>query len=93
MQQAAQPDPQAQQMAMEHSNYSLPYSRVRLQSMLGLIIQARAGKLAVEAQLAPEEIEIEKIEAVTRNLKEGDQDDKEFERRLKVANTLLKKKS
>ena len=44
------------------------------------------------AQLAPEELEIEKIEAVTKNLKEGNEEDREFERRLKVANTLLKEK-
>ena len=42
--------------------------------------------------MAPEELEIEKIEAVTKNLKEGNEEDREFERRLKVANTLLKEK-
>jgi hypothetical protein len=54
--------------------------------------QARAGKYAVEAQLAPKELEIDKINAITRNLREGDDDDKEFERRMKVAETLLKEK-
>ena len=54
--------------------------------------QARAAKLAVEAQIAPEELEIDKINAITRNLKEGDQEDREFERRLKVADRLLKKR-
>ena len=39
-----------------------------------------------------QEVEIEKINAITRNLKEGDQEDKEFERRMKVADTLLKEK-
>jgi hypothetical protein len=54
--------------------------------------QARAQKYLVDAQIAPQELEIDKIEAITRNLKDGDQDDKEFERRLKVAQTLLKEK-
>ncbi len=45
-----------------------------------------------DAQLAPQELEIDQIEAITRNLQAGDQDDKEFERRLKVAQTLLKEK-
>jgi hypothetical protein len=40
----------------------------------------------------PQELEIDKINAITRNLKEGDQEDKEFERRMKVAETLLKEK-
>jgi hypothetical protein len=47
----------------------------------------------METQLAPEELQIEKIEAITRNLKEGDADDKEFERRLKIAEVALKEKS
>ena len=52
---------------------------------------ARATKLAAEAQAVPMELEIDRISAVTRNLREGDQDDKEFERRMRVAETLLKK--
>ena len=52
--------------------------------------QARAGKYAVETQLAPEELQIDKINAITRNLQAGDEDDKEFDRRLKLANALLK---
>ena len=54
--------------------------------------QARAAKLAAEAQAVPEELEIDKINAITRNLREGDQDDKEFERRMRVAETLLKER-
>ena len=44
----------------------------------------------MEAQLEPQEVEIKKIEAITRNLQAGDQDDKEFERRLKIAEVALK---
>jgi hypothetical protein len=55
--------------------------------------QARAAKLAAEAAVVPQELEIDKINAITRNLKEGDQEDKEFERRMKVAETLLKEKA
>ncbi len=94
MQQASQPNPQAQQMAMQAQQVQLALQQSQTAALNAQAqeSQARAGKLTVEAQLAPEEVEIEKIEAVTRNLKEGDQDDKEFERRLKVANTLLKEK-
>ena len=49
-------------------------------------------KMAVETQLAPQELEIDRIKAITTNLQSGDQDDKEFERRLKMAQTMLKEK-
>jgi hypothetical protein len=52
--------------------------------------QARAGKYGIETQLAPQELEIDKISAITRNLQAGDKDDKEFERRLRVAEVALK---
>ncbi len=94
MQQAAQPNPQAQQMAMQAQQVQLALQQSQAAALNAQAqeSQARAGKLAVEAQLAPEELEIEKIEAVTKNLKEGNEEDREFERRLKVANTLLKEK-
>ena len=53
---------------------------------------ARAQKLAAEAAVVPQELEIDKINAITRNLREGDQEDKEFERRMRVADSLLKEK-
>ena len=94
MQQANQPNPQAQQMAMQAQQVQLALQQSQTAALNAQAAesQARAGKLAVEAQLAPEELEIEKIEAVTKNLKEGNEEDREFERRLKVANTLLKEK-
>jgi len=55
--------------------------------------QARAQKYQIEAQLAPQELEIDKIEAITKNLREGDADDKEFERRLKIADLAIKEKA
>jgi hypothetical protein len=53
---------------------------------------ARATKLSAEAQAVPQELEIDRINAITRNLREGDAEDKEFERRMRVADTLLKEK-
>jgi hypothetical protein len=48
--------------------------------------------MAVETQLAPQELEIDRIKAITTNLQAGSEDDKEFERRLKMAQTMLKEK-
>jgi hypothetical protein len=94
MQQASQPNPQAQQMAMAAQQAQIEFQQSQTAALQAQAAesQARAAKYAMETQLAPEELQIEKIEAITRNLKEGDQEDKEFERRLKVADALLKEK-
>jgi hypothetical protein len=92
MQQASQPNPQAQQMAMQaqQSQIAFQQSQTAALNAQAAESQAKASKIAVETQLAPQELEIDRIEAITRNLKEGDAEDKEFERRLKVADRLLK---
>ena len=94
MQQANQPNPQAQQMAMAAQQSQLEFQQSQTAALVGQAAesQARAGKLSIETQLAPEELEIERINSVTRNLREGNEDDKEFERRLKVADRLLKQR-
>jgi hypothetical protein len=92
MQQAQQPNPQAQQMAQAAQQAQLEFQQSQTAALMAQAqeSQARANKYMVDAQIAPEELEIDKIEAITRNLEAGDQDDKEFERRLKVADALLK---
>ena len=94
MQQAQQPDPQAQQMAQMAQQTQMEFQQSQTSALQAQAAesQARAAKYAMETQLLPEELQIEKIEAITRNLKEGDQEDKEFDRRLKVADALLKEK-
>jgi len=94
LQEAEEPDPQAQQMEMITQQAQLAFQQSQTAALNGQAAesQARAAKYAMETQLAPEELQIEKIEAITRNLKEGDQEDKEFERRLKVADRLLKER-
>jgi hypothetical protein len=91
--QASQPNPQAQQMAQaaQQTQMQFQQSQTQLLASQAQESQARAAKLAAEAQAVPMELEIDRINAVTRNLREGDAEDKEFERRMKVADTLLKK--
>ena len=94
MQQAMQPNPEAQQMAQAAQQAQLQFQQSQT-AALGAQAQesaARATKLAAEAQAVPMELEIDRINAVTRNLREGDQEDKEFERRMRVADTLLKER-
>jgi len=92
--QASQPNPQAQQMQQQVQQLQMQFqqSQTAALSAQAQESQARAAKLAAEAQAVPQELEIDKINAITRNLKEGDAEDKEFERRMKVAETLLKEK-
>ena len=94
MQQAMQPNPEAQQMAQAAQQAQLEFQQSQT-AALGAQAQesaARASKLVAEAQAVPMELEIDRINAVTRNLREGDAEDKEFERRMRVADTLLKER-
>ena len=95
MKQASQPNPEEQQMAMAVQQSQLQLQQAQTSALQGQAeeSQARAVKYAVDAQLAPQELEINKIDAITKNLREGDEDDKEFERRLKIANIALKEKT
>ncbi len=90
MAQAMQPNPQQQQV--QQAQMAFQQSQTDALSAQAQESQARAAKLAAEAQAVPQELEIDKINAITRNLREGDAEDKEFERRMKVADTLLKEK-
>ena len=94
MQQAMQPNPEAQQMAMAAQQAQLQFQQSQTAALSAQAQEsnARATKLAAEAVAVPQELEIDKINAITRNLREGDQDDKEFERRMRVAETLLKER-
>ena len=94
MRKAMEPNPEAQQMAMasQQSQIELTNSQTAALTAQSQESGARAVKLAVEADIAPKELQIDLINAITRNLKEGDGEDKEFDRRLKTAQTLLKER-
>ena len=49
-------------------------------------------KALAEAQAIPQELEIDRIKAVTANLQAGDADDKEFKKRLEISKQLLKER-
>jgi len=92
MQQASQPDPQQQQMAQMAQQAQMQLQQAQTAALQGQAneSEARASKYIVDAELAPQGIEIELIEAITRNLREGDEDDKEFERRMKIGQLAIK---
>ena len=94
LQQANQPDPQAQQMSQMAQMAQMEFQKSQTAALNGQATesQARAQKLAAEAQAVPQELEIDRIKAVTSNIKKGDDDDKEFEKRLKISDQLLKER-
>ena len=54
--------------------------------------QARAQKYAAEIEQMPAELQLEVVKAANTNLSQGTQDDKEFERRVKIAELMIKDK-
>ena len=91
---ASEPNPEAQKAQMEMQQAQLEFQQSQTQALQAQAqeSQARAGKLSAEAQAVPQELEIDKINAITKNLKEGDEDDKEFDRRMRIAEAMLKER-
>ena len=94
LEQANQPDPEAQQAAQAAQQAQLAFQQSQTAALNGQAqeSQARAQKLVVEAQAIPEELQIDRIKAATTNIKAGDADDKEFEKRLKISEQLIKER-
>jgi hypothetical protein len=91
---ASQPTPEQQKAGEETRQAELAFqaSQTAALSSQAEESKARAQKLMVEAQAIPQEMEIDRIKAITTNLKDGENDDREFERRLAVADRILKDK-
>ena len=91
---AAKPNPEATKNAQETQAAQLAFqaSQTAALSSQAQESNARAQKLMIEAQAIPQEMEIDRIKAITTNLRDGENDDREFERRLAVADRMLKDK-
>ena len=94
LEQANQPNPEAQQAAQAAQQAQLQFQASQTAALQGQATeaQARAQKLMMEAQVIPQELEIDRIKAITTNLEVGDADDKEFERRIKMSKEMLKER-
>jgi hypothetical protein len=53
---------------------------------------ARASKISTETELLPVEAETDRLKVLSTNLQDGDQDEKEFAQRAKVAELVLKER-
>ena len=94
LQKANQPNPQAQQAQQAMQQAQMEFQKSQTAALQGQATEskARAQKLLAEASVVPQELEIDRIKAVTTNLKAGDADDKEFQKRLKISEQLLKER-
>ena len=94
LQQAAQPNPQAEQMAQMQQQMQMEVAKAQLQLLQSQVMesQAKAQKLSIEAQLEPEVVKAKLAAALSTNLQQGSQDDAEFARRAKIAELMLKEK-
>lgn len=100
MREAAQPNPQQQQMAQMQQQMEQQMAQIQMakEQATAAALQAqaaeanaRAQKYNVEAQVEQYNAETQRIKAVSTNLDQGNADDKEFEKRMRVAELQLKK--
>ena len=86
LKQMSQPNPQQQQQQLQAVQMEAAKTRAEVE-----LKQAQAEKARVEAELAPEEMKVKMISALSNNLDE-DQEGKDFERRAKIAELMLKER-
>jgi hypothetical protein len=92
--QASQPNPEAQQAQQEAQQAEMAFKASQTAALNEQANESkmRAHKLHEEALAVPKELEIAHMKAVTTNLQAGTEDDKEFERRLRVTEGMLKER-
>jgi hypothetical protein len=90
LQEASQPNPVAQANAEMEVKQKEAYVAV-LQGQ-AQESQARVAKISTETELLPMEAETARLKVLTTNIQEGDKDEKEFLKRAKVAELVLKER-
>lgn len=93
LKQAAQPNPQAQEAAMQaqQAQMAAMQAEMQLKQAQAMKAAAEAQKAQVEAQLEPEVVRAKLVAALSNNLNE-DNEGKDFERRAKIAELMLKER-
>ena len=91
---ASQPTPEAQQAQEEGRQAELAFQASQTAALNAQAEESthRGHKLHAESLAVPQETEIARMKAITTNLQAGDKDDKEFERRMRVSEGMLKER-
>ena len=94
LKQLNQPNPQAQeaQQAQMQMELATQQAQIQLLQSQAAESQSRAGKYQMETQAIPEKVQNDRIRAVSSNIQPGNQDDKEFEKRARIAELVLKER-
>jgi hypothetical protein len=91
----SQPDPQAQQMQQAQQQLALQAAQAQIAVNTTQAEQNRADatKTMIEAQLLPQELQAKVLSSTTTNLPNQDElASKEFDKRVKIAELMLKEK-
>ena len=92
---AQQPNPQAQEAAQAQQQVQLAQLQAQTAALQAQAadFNARAQKNQTEAALAEYEAQTDRIKALSNNLDEGIEDEREFQRRAKAAELILKEQA
>ena len=92
MQQASQPNPEAQQAQQAQMQMQQEMASAQLQLVQAQVMEAqsRAQKYSIEAQLEPQVVQAKLAAALATNLDSGNADEAAFAQRAKIAELLLK---
>lgn len=89
----SKPNPQQQQMQQQQAELAMQAAQagIAVQTTQAEENKANAIKLAVEAQLMPQEVQAKMSASLTKNLpNEDDANQREFDKRVKIADLMLK---
>ena len=89
----SQPNPQAEQMQkiQQQLDMQAKQAQIAVNTTQAEQNRAEAQKLSIEAQLMPQEVQAKNMAAMTKNLpNEDDAGSKEFDKRVKIAELMLK---
>ena len=94
LQKASAPNPEAKQMQQEMHKLEMDTKQALIAYTQAQTYESksRGDKYSEEAKVVPQEVEIKKIDAVTKNLQPGAAEDKEFARRIQIAEVAIKEK-
>ena len=95
LQQAMQPNPEEQQMQQAQMQLQMEQAQATLATLQAQAAEAqsRIQQNQVETQLLPYEAETDRLKVLSTNLQPGDADEKEFQKRAKIAELLLKERA
>lgn len=93
--QAQQPDPQAQERQQLALQVELETAKAQIADLTSSANKktAEAQQILVETELLPQLTQAKLVTALSTNIKEGEGDDKEFERRAKLAELMFKERA